>query len=791
MHYCKLDGRIEITAATLVAISRMRAAREYLSDGELQAGGGADAVWRRQLTGQEHPALLSLEVTCCDVPCLISAEVDLLEDGVLTHIHKVTGDPTRPTREAVAQARGEAFCAAHMLACRGGGVCRLRILYVSDGFPLPHLAEEAPTEEQLGRFFDKLMEGLVLFAGAELERVSKRLPTLKALRFPFPEVREGQRELMETVYSTVKRGKRLFACAPTGIGKTVSVLYPALRSLGEGTVDKVFYLTPKNTAALAAADAVRLFSHGGALVKAVHLTAKDAICPAHQICREGERCHLSPIASTRLDAAARHLLDSGNPVIGKDEILRAALEYKVCPYELSLHYSMQCDVIICDYNYLFDPRVALKRYFSAAGRYAFLIDEAHNLVDRAREIYSTSLSLSQVDGWRRALKDLPAASAALTQFYQTLEGLCKAALKGEVQTDASGKKHAFASQKELPSGYYPALALLHCALADAQEKHPPQQLARVLRPIYYEVQGLLDKLSLYDERHIVFWQYEEGDLSLSTLCLDPSAIVGARLSLGRAAVLFSATLSPLDYYREVLGGDKTSPTLSLASPFDEHHLAVAVMDKISTRYLEREDTVRAVLRAILTTVKAKPGNYMVFCPSYHYMRLLHAALKKALPALKTLLQTPHMTAAERAEFLSHFDEHPKEALVGFCVMGGIYGEGVDLVGKRLIGAIVVGVGLPTLSNEREAIRAYFDETQEAGRAYAYVYPGFNRVLQAAGRVIRHESDRGVILLIDDRFADPEYRRLFPAHWRGLRYVGDGESLAHLLRSFWQQGRQGE
>jgi Rad3-related DNA helicase len=259
-----------------------------------------------------------------------------------------------------------------------------------------------------------------------------------------------------------------------------------------------------------------------------------------------------------------------------------------------------------------------------------------------------------------------------------------------------------------------------------------------------------------------------------------------RLACGDSAVFFSATLTPLPYYREVLGGDANSPLLDIPSPFDEKHLCVAVMDKISTRYMEREDTLRAVVRAILTCVKAKPGNYMIFCPSYHYMNLVHDLLHKALPALPTLLQKKEMTPKEREEFLSHFDAHAKTPLVGFCVMGGIYSEGIDLVGKRLIGAIVVGVGLPSLSNEREAIRVYFDEKSEEGNAYAYIYPGMNRVLQAAGRVIRTEDDRGVVLLIDDRFAEPTYRQLFPEHLRGLHFVGDGDSLTHLLRDFWKK-----
>ena len=243
-------------------------------------------------------------------------------------------------------------------------------------------------------------------------------------------------------------------------------------------------------------------------------------------------------------------------------------------------------------------------------------------------------------------------------------------------------------------------------------------------------------------------------------------------------------MTPTAYYRNVLGGRATDDELDLPSPFDPSQFSVAVLDRIGTRYSEREDTLKAVARAVLTTVKAKPGNYLVFCPSFAYLDRLSDEVGRIAPGLESVKQSRRMDRRERQAFLDRFSEDNRRALVGFTVTGGIYGEGIDLVGRRLIGAVVVGVGLPQPTPENEAIREYYDDTLEAGREYAYVYPGMNRVLQAAGRVIRTESDRGVVVLIDDRFSEPVYRRLMPNHWRGLKYVGDLPSLSHLLGRFW-------
>ena len=786
MRYLEEQNRILIDARELVQIARTRSALRYIEDEAQHAIRGVGEGVRLQLTG--HKGYNHLEYVCAygEQVYQVVCDVDDVVDHEITLIFEVEGNPEKLDELTLAYARGMGFVVAHILEDTCGGHYTLRYIYTSPFVQAPTIVKEEPQNGAPKRFFERLLTHLDTYAGPEIERVSKRLPTMRGAKFPFSHAREGQMELMEMVYGAVKHHRKLFACAPTGIGKTMSVLYPAIRALGEGHVEKIFYLTPKNTAAIPAKEALERLYETGTLVRGICLVAKDSICPQKRICAIGEKCYLSPNAPTREDEAARELLAKEKAVVVAEDILAVAKRYKVCPYELSLRYSMYCDVIICDYNYLFDPRVSLKRYFQRGGPFTFLVDEAHNLVERAREIYSTTLTSTYLQELLELVGDMPEVSLAVREFISIFEKEMKQGLHGEVQVGPNGEKHAFASSQGLLQETYEALCGLVYVLEEESMKKLPNSIAIPLRRSYYNLRNIFDKWSLYDQHFITFLEYEGGVFTLRTLCLDPEDVLSMRLACGDSAVLFSATLTPLSYYRDVLGGDANSPLLDIPSPFDEEHLCVAVMDRVSTRYMEREDTLRAVVRAILTCVKAKPGNYMVFCPSYHYMNLIHEMLHKALPALPTLVQKKDMTPQEREQFLAAFDAHPKSPLVGFCVMGGIYSEGIDLVGKRLIGAIVVGVGLPTLSNEREAIRVYFDEKNEEGNAYAYIYPGMNRVLQAAGRVIRTEEDRGVVLLIDDRFGEPTYRGLFPKHLRGLHFVGDGDSLSHLLKSFWKK-----
>ena len=779
MRYDKETGAIVLRAAELVRLARIRRRTRPLPDET------ADAV-----SGEKGEPISDLYERS-GRRYLVTGEL-VFDGDDLVLFARTSGDPERPDPELVRQTRGEGFCLLAMAARTGRTRSgRFKVVYLSPSGETRE-AVETPKKEDLDRFYDRLFESVEKDAACEIERVERRLPSMARAVFPYPNVREGQRELISSAYKAIRGGYSLYACAPTGIGKTASVLFPAVRAMGEGFCEKIFYLTPKNTAALAAVDAAERLAKAGSDLRVLLLSAKERICPHREVCREigGDRCPLSRSAPAREDEAARELLAMGKTTVDLTLLREAGAKYKVCPYELALRYAEFADIVICDYNYLFHPRVALRRFFSEKGEWCFLCDEAHNLIDRARELYSLDLPLTFFDAFRQAAEQNPRLKTALDGTVAALRSILAPLVSDSVETDGEGIKRGFCRQRDVPEGLADALADFYdvCRSVSEERKLPPDLLTG-LRDATYDLAEVLSKLSRYSSRFVSFITLRGDALTYRALCLDPSEIVSSRLALGRSAVFFSATMTPTAYYRNVLGGKPTDDELDLPSPFDPSQLCVSVLDRIGTRYSEREDTLKAVARAVLTAVKAKPGNYLVFCPSFAYLDRLAEETGKLAPGLETVKQGRRMDRAERQAFLDRFSEDNRRALVGFTVLGGIYGEGVDLVGRRLIGAIVVGVGLPQPTPENEAIREYYDDTLEAGREYAYVYPGMNRVLQAAGRVIRTENDRGAVVLIDDRFSEPVYRRLMPNHWRGLKYAGDLKSLSHLLGRFWGGGSE--
>lgn len=779
MRYDPTKNRVCLSADELVRLAQgeLRYGRPQNDEsrvGHREGGGTTDAFLCEQ-NG------LRYEISVC---------MHETQKGAVTLRYRLPRGIAQPTAEVLRQARGEAFAAAHVLAQKtNAGRVQIAVEYLGEGGETRR--EETVTAAELSRFFARLLTALVAYHSVELDRVCRRRPTMAGVRYPFPTLREGQEAFISEAHRAMCRGERLFACAPTGIGKTMSVLFPAVRALGEGVFDKVFYFTPKTTVGEAAKDAIAKLARAGADVRAVEILAKERVCLAGMACRadEAQRCPYSKNAPERETKAALELLASGRPTVTAEDIKAAASAARVCPYELSLRYAELCDIVICDYNYLFDLRVYFKRFFSQKGRWCFLVDEAHNLVDRARGAYSLTLTPADLYEMGEKAAFLPQLQALFVQAAKGLEVMVRRKVADSLVKDKQGVPEGFASENAEPIALERVICRLAEVCTDAQndkEKPIPPASRRDLADITYRLYHICDLLALYDERYVTFFRQKGDAVSFEMLCLDPSATLADRLSLGHAAVLFSATLRPCDYYRDVLGGRREDPLLDLPSPFSPEHLCVTVMDRVQVGYSSREASLMQVVRAILVTVKAKPGNYMVFCPSFAYQQAVCERLKKAVPGLCVKEQTPHMTEKERADFLAAFSEQNKKALIGFCVMGGIYGEGIDLIGRRLIGAVVVGVGLPTLSDEREAMRAYFEGKYEAGHAYAYVYPGMNRVMQAAGRVIRTETDKGVVVLIDERFGSPEYRPLFPPFWHTLKFAGDTDALAARLRAFWQQ-----
>lgn len=662
--------------------------------------------------------------------------------------------------------------------------------------PLPDerftIESERCSVDSLAAYMTEILREIAPVTDAFLLHRTVNLPSAGEVCFPYASMRDGQEELIRAVYSAIRRGNRLFAQAPTGIGKTMSTLYPAVRALGNGHIDKIFYLTAKNSTRREAFRAAGDLFRAGARLRTCVITSKEQVClceRAGKTVRESCNPFDCPYADGYYERAPQAVMallsrQNGYP---RSLIVEVAKEYKVCPYELSLDLSEKCDLVICDYNYAFDPVVYFRRYFgeerTIEGRYAFLIDEGHNLADRAREMYSSSLTRNHV----RTLCDLlPEEDLhlrkvlnAYVEVFDRLRLLCDETLTKR----EDGEETGFWMSKEAPAFLDDALAAAEAALKDWLRSAAEHPFKSKISELYGEIRKYRLLRGYYDEHFLTMVRVQAYDIEVRLYCLDPSNILDELLSRAKASVVFSATLTPLDYFVEVLGGGKHAETLSLPSPFPQENLCVAAVDTISTRYESRDSTYRSIASLIAATVSGKRGNYIVYFPSYAYLEKTAEAFKARYPKVRTVVQERRMTQREKERFLDAFVDDGK-LRVGFCVLGGSFSEGVDLPGGRLIGVAVVGVGLPGLSEEGNILRDYYENRTERGYDYAYTFPGMNRVLQAAGRVIRTDTDSGVVILIDDRYAQPLYRTLFPLHWNGLQYAGNSASLAEIVRRFW-------
>ncbi len=729
-----------------------------------------------------------------DYAFLLTVEECVATDkGIYLNV-PVDSSPRRPRKEVVEQARGEGYIAAFVLneSTKDTDV-EIRYLYTNRQTGEENEIYERVSAKKLRSFFEKCKMSIKVYARPEIERVTERLPSMRSIKFPYENVREGQHEIIRAVYKNVARGGTLFTAAPTGTGKTVSMLFPAVRALGDGRCDKIFYFTPKTTTAKAACDCILRLTEAGAKIRGVVIPSKERACKNRTICKNS-RTLCKNSTCNRLADAVLALYDSGASVVSLDELWRISNEYTVCTHELALSYAELCDVVICDINYLFDPVVYIRRFFDTGGNFAFLIDEAHNLPDRAREMYSAEIS-------EGALATLPGGElfpdeSAVKEFTRVAANAFREVLMptigDELYHDEDGGEIGAVHLSEIPVELYEIFDTLIAQFEDAIFKsfgakdEEAEARTHALREYYYGIKKFRGAMESFDTAYEFFVFMEGGKLRAKCFCIDPSKNIAKRLQKGSSATFFSGTLSPMYYYRAVLGNDRTSDMLEVASPFDPSQISVSIMDKISTRLSERDDTLGAVCRVIAATVSAKRGNYMIFSPSFAYSETLARMFKAKYPKIRVLEQRKNMTAAEKREFLEEFERESESYLIGFCVMGGIYSEGVDLAGDSLIGAVIVGIGIPALSYEREAISAYYNEKYEEGKQFAYIYPGMNRVLQAAGRVIRREDDKGVVVLIDDRFDDPIYRSVIPKLWDGMKFIADPKELRAELDEFWKE-----
>ena len=793
MRYNANDNIIEIHLGEFVAIAR-RGISPSVSYDEDEPNISAIAGSRlSRIFGDMTAEKLTLDFASGEYNFRIFGQAEGLSGNSLTVARTVSSNPMRPRKSEVAEIRGEGFVLGYMLAKSCGlDSVSIRFIYFNEASGEFADKTEIVSYKKLETFFNKCLVAVRIFASPEVERVTERLPSMKTMKFPYATIREGQSEFVRSAYRTLSRGGCLYATAPTGTGKTVSALYPAIRALGDERVEKVFYLTPKTTTAEAASDCIALMTESGARIRAVILTAKEKICTEGHLCRRSRKlCKRSSF--NKMAEATLALYGLGVSVVTAKEIRKIADEYTICPYELSLTYAELCDVVICDFNYLFDPVVYIKRFFTDGGKYAFLIDEAHNLGERAREMYSAEILLSEIyaPSTEELLGSFSATKKLSLSAGAVLSDVIMPYLKDDLRQDKEGKFIGAATISEIPSRMYSLfdemLKVTDEEITLNQKADDEESEARLayLRSYYYKIKKFADIMARFDDAYKMFAFYNDGEIQVKLYCLDTSPVIRERLNKGHGALLFSATLSPLSYYRSVLGGDRSDEILEVNSPFDPSQLSVCIMDRISTRFSERVDTLSAVCRAVAATVSAKRGNYMVFSPSFAYSEALAKMFAAKYPKIKVISQTKDMTAKEKVEFLEEFKKENDNYLIAFCVMGGIYSEGIDLAGDSLIGAVIVGIGMPALSYEREAISAYYEEKYEEGKQYAYIYPGMNRVFQAAGRVIRREDDRGVIVLIDDRFNDPIYKKSLPKLWEGVRFIGDAKALNEELKEFWK------
>ena len=652
------------------------------------------------------------------------------------------------------------------------------------------------TAKELSRFYAELLEKISFRIKNTYLRASSR-DSLADAKFPYSELREGQEIMIREGYSAIKKGRRVFVEAPTGTGKTISALFPAVRALGEGYCDKIFYLTPKTATRKEAFSAMARLYSSGTRLRTVIITAKEQICPCATLINgrkrpcSGDTCEYAKGYYDRVDGALKELL-SNYTGFSRSLIFEVATRHKICPYELSLDLSELCDVVICDYNYVFDPIVYFRRYFGSdaiGGKYTFLIDEAHNLVDRARETYSAELSRSEFHNIMSEIDPIDKSTvASLFDFVESSFSPLKRLCNETLTVDSAGNEAGFYIGNEPNQALGKALERFTQSAKEFLRKNPEHYLYEAINELLFKVKRYITITEYFDESFRFYVKVEGGDITAKCYCLDPSDILNSLLCRADSALLFSATLTPPEYFCSVLGGGKKAKTVSLPSPFDPERLCVAVADYVNTRFEDREDNAKRFATVIAASVKSRKGNYIAYFPSYKCLEDTYKAFSKKYPNVECVVQRKNMTVSKREEFLSEFKEDSGKLRVGFCVLGGVFAEGVDLPGSRLIGSIIFGVGLPALSNEKNIIREYYDQKSDEGIGYdyAYTFPGMNNVLQAAGRVIRRSEDIGLVVLADDRYATPKYRELFPEHWKNIKYAGNASSLAEIMRRFWEK-----
>ena len=758
--------------------------------------GRADGIYEGQILeeGENCTVLPDLEsgMALSFVNPDYAEETALTIDEIKTTYHRLSR-MKEPDRVHLAQAR----CYAYMAACdQQEEVMHVRMTYCNLATQELRYFYERITYEELKNWFDGLMQEYEKWARFQLEWKKTCVESIRALHFPYP-YREGQRELTAAVYQTIVQGKKLFLEAPTGTGKTLATLYPSLKAIGEGRAEKLFYLTAKTITRTVAEDAMNLLREHGLRCKNTVITAKDKICILEKPDCNPESCPRAGGHYDRINEAMYELLTETDN-FNRETILACAEKYSVCPFELSLDMSLFSDTILCDYNYVFDPHAYLRRFFAGGeGRepYLFLVDEAHNLVERGRDMYSARLSREQVLAVRRQVKD------AYPKLGKKLMSLGRAFLPWKKQMQLSGEEAIMLSIEELEelldaagaAGEEIVQLLDRQRIADliGQKRKKPEEdeLREALLEFYFELSHFLLMSDGLDDHYRIYVRREGKEHILTLFCVDPSRCLKSCMDRGTASILFSATFLPIQYYKSLLGGTQEDYEIYAQSVFNPEKKGLFILDDVSSLYKRRTpEEYERMAASIYEITRQRHGNYLVYCPSHAFLRRIVEAFSAIDPfgQIERVVQSEHMSEAEREAFLSCFEEIREDhALIGFCVLGGVFSEGIDLKNDSLIGVMVIGTGLPQVCYERELLKDYFDGRGENGFDYAYRYPGMNKVLQAAGRVIRTADDVGIVALLDDRFLTLSYKKLFPREWTDYEEVS-AATVGTRVERFWNE-----
>ena len=713
--------------------------------------------------------------------------------------------------------------------------------------------------DELRSWFEKLIQDYRKWSDYTWEWRQQRQNSIAQLTFPFP-YRNGQKELVSNVYRTIYHKKKLFLEAPTGVGKTISTVFPSIKAMGKDMGDKLFYLTAKTITRTVAEDTIELLRRQGLRFKSVILTAKEKICFMEETECNPEHCPFARGHYDRINDAVFDLLTSQES-FNREKVEAYARKHQVCPFEMCLDMSLFADGIICDYNYLFDPHVYLKRFFGdgSAGNYIFLIDEAHNLLERGREMYSASLIKEDFLELKREIKQTVMSEIEENSKKNQLDGQMTFKVT-EMSEDVSevmsgtedfeqsesfemeisgrrklhGGKSIFVRQGygekllyhldkcngellslkrecehcrlvESIDSFVQALVRLHSTIGDYLEEQEEETVPvrDGLLEFYFSASHFLDIYERLDEHYVKYTQLgEDGRFLLKLFCVNPRENLKECMMRGRSTILFSATFLPIQYYKGLLGGDPEDYEVYAQTVFNPEKRALFIADDVTSKYTRRsEEEYFNIARYIHEIVKNRQGNYMVFCPSYSFLQIIYDRYLECFAddGTECILQSDYMREEEREEFLARFqgnedcdlqaqitmeiEQEEEQTLIGFCVLGGIFSEGIDLKNDSLIGVIIVGTGLPQVCNEREILKNYFDKEGENGFDYSYRYPGMNKVLQAAGRVIRTAEDVGIIALLDERFLQFAYRRMFPREWETFEKV-NLNMVAKRVERFW-------